>query len=365
MPTLSQVLGGKNATGVIQGIKSGIPTVVPEAFLRQSSRTVHGKLISWFEVDGRRETARLVQYGSPAKRRELQGVTERSATALHTFEKQPMNALELLRLINPATGELDPMGVSEVQRQTREFKALFSNLRIAAVQFALCKGVIHFDAEGNLLPSSSGAAVSVDFNIPAGNKAQLDVFGGGDIIDASWATGSTKIIQHIKEIKKASLKKTGYAIKHAFYGSNIPSYLANNTEAKEYLVRNPQANQTFIDSGEVPAGLGGLTWHPLDEAFYVDADGTVQPMIGDDEIAFVPEPSEDWYELIPGSYAVPTTVDIAGDANSALSSLTEQYGMFSYGKVTHDPPSIEQYAGDTFLPLIKVPGAVFLADTTP
>lgn len=366
MATLEQVLGGRNQTKLVQSIKSGIPTKVPEGFLRQSDRTVHSKLIDWNQVEGRREVARICQYGSPAQRRELSGITARSATALHTFEKQPMDALKLLNLVNADTGEMDPKGVSEVTRQVKDFKVLFANLRIAAVQMAIATGKIYFDAAGNLLPSSSGAATSVDFQVPSGNQGQLDVFGDGAIIDASWATGSTLIINHIKQIKKAALKKTGYPLKYAFYGENIPTYLAKNTEAKEYLIRNPEANQTYIDTGEIPDGLGGLTWIPMDDAFYVDQNGAIQSFLGADGIAFMPEPSDDWYELVAGSYAVPTTVDVqGGDAASALSSLQEQYGMFSYAKVSHDPPSIEQYAGDTFLPLIKVPGAMFIADVTP
>jgi len=366
MATLEQVLGGRNLTGVVQGVKSGIPSRVPEAFLRQSARTVHGKLIEWNEVNGRREVARICQYGSPSQRRALKGITSRSATALHTFENQPMDALKLLNLVNPETGEMDPKGVAEVGRQSKEFKVLFSNLRLAAVQMALSTGYIYFDADGNLLPSSSGAVVSVDFNVPAGNRNQLDVLGNGAIIDASWATASTKIIDNVRNLKKAAIKKTGYPLKYALYGENIPGYLAENTQAKEYLIRNPAANQTYIDTGEIPEGLGGLTWIPMDDAFYVDQNGAIQSFLGADGIAFLPEASDDWYEMLPGSFAVPTTVDVqGGDATSALSSLQEVNGMFSYAKVSHDPPSITQYAGDTFLPVIKVPGAMFIADVTP
>jgi len=39
----------------------------------------------------------------------------------------------------------------------------------------------------------------------------------------------------------------------------------------------------------------------------------------------------------------------------------EIFGMFSYATVTADPPTVKQYAGDTFLPVICVPKSIFIA----
>ena len=42
-----------------------------------------------------------------------------------------------------------------------------------------------------------------------------------------------------------------------------------------------------------------------------------------------------------------------------LRSVTEQFGMFGYGQLTLNPPTVEQFAGDTFAPILKVPGAIY------
>jgi hypothetical protein len=39
--------------------------------------------------------------------------------------------------------------------------------------------------------------------------------------------------------------------------------------------------------------------------------------------------------------------------------------MFSYALPVHNPLTIEQYAGDTFLPAMVVPDAFYAADVTP
>jgi hypothetical protein len=35
--------------------------------------------------------------------------------------------------------------------------------------------------------------------------------------------------------------------------------------------------------------------------------------------------------------------------------------MFSYAQVTSDPVTVKHVAGDTFLPVLKVPKAIFIA----
>jgi hypothetical protein len=62
---------------------------------------------------------------------------------------------------------------------------------------------------------------------------------------------------------------------------------------------------------------------------------------------------------------VPRSIDVAGDALTAVNNLSIVYGKFSYGVPTHDPVGVKHYAGDTFLPLLKVPSAIFQVDVTP
>ena len=48
-------------------------------------------------------------------------------------------------------------------------------------------------------------------------------------------------------------------------------------------------------------------------------------------------------------------------AEDLAKSIKNVAGMFAYAYVTKDPMGIKEVAGDTFLPLIKVPAAVFQA----
>lgn len=363
--TLQQVLGGRNLSGVIQGIKTGVPRMLPPA-LYGLIRKVEGDYATYRKVNGTRKMARVVQYGSPSRARTMTGVSEIPVKLLHTLENIQFKPHVLVNL-ESSDGQRQRLGESEVLRETQEFNMLFDNLRASALvsAFSLATaGKIHFDSEGNLLPTSSGAAFSVDYSIPAGNQNQLDVFGAGAIISASWATSTTDIIGHIEALKAAAVKKTGYPLMHALYGKNILKYLLGNDLAKA-LINNHWQQAATASRGLIPQGFCDLQWWPVQQAFMEAEDGTQTDWFGADHITFMPDPDPTWFETLEGSYPVPTTVDITAGASEALASVNMVNGKFAYGQITTDPVGLKEIAGDTFLPVIKVPGAVFLADVTP
>ena len=359
--TIQEILGGKNLTGVIQGVQAGVPQDLLPPALLATTRTVEGDYGTYTKVDGTRKTARLAQYGSPSQQRQLPGVSEVSVKLIHTVESVFHKPAVLMNLTSFDSDDKQRLGEQEIARRTAEFKRLFVNLRASAVYSMLAQGAIYFDADGNLLPDSTGSAVTVDFGISAGNKDQLDVFGDGDIIAADWSIASTEIHKHVAAIKRAARKLTGYPIRHAFYGSNLLDYFLDNT-ALSSLISDNTGFQESAAGGEIPDGLLGLSWHPVEEAFYVDNDGSYQEFFDGDTVVFTPEPMPEWYELLEGTYPVPTDVGaVASDAAETLGGVAIDSGMFSYATVTTDPVAIKHVAGDTFLPVLKVPKAVFIA----
>lgn len=358
MATLEQVLGYDNLTSLAVSVRSGLPKVLP-AQLYNVSKRVSGNVAKYRKVSGTREVARLVQYGSPSKASQQKGVSEVTVRLIHSSEHvwhDPDTLIALQQLDNASKQKL---GQQEIARQTREFAMRFTNLRTTAIASAFSLGAIYFDSDGNLLPSSSGATYTIDMDIPSANKNQID-----GIIAASWATSSTDIAGDIQAIKRKALQTTGYPLRYAIYGLNILNYLLGNDTVKELIPRNAAYNESAL-AGAIKNGFMGLDWIDGSNAFFVDSSGSVQQLVGDDTVIFLPDPSPDWYELIEGSVPVPTSIDVASDAVTALRNVTEVYGMYSYASVEKDPVTIKQVSGDTFLPVIKVPAAVFIADVTP
>ncbi len=358
--TLDQILGGTNLTGVIQQTSTGIPDVFPPGFYA-SRRPVDGDTAEYIRVDGTRQTARVAAYGSPSQQRELKGIAKIPVKLIHTVESVLHKPHVLTNLLAPDGNGKQQLGIAEVTRQTRQFRQLFDNLRVASLTSMLFTGSINFDGNGNLLPNGSGAKVTVNYGIPAGNTGQLNPLGAGNILDVTWDTATANIATQLSNLKKAARKLTGYPLAHAFYGQNVLDYLLANNKVKEMMKFNPAANAKTL-AGETPSGLFGLQWHPAYEAFYEDDTGAAQDLVGADQVLFTPEPSMDWLDWLEGTYPIPATVgQVTPDAVSAVGGVSLATGIFSYGQITSDPVTIKQVAGDTFLPVLKVPKAVFVA----
>lgn len=357
--SLEQLFSQVYLTGTIQAVKTGIPDKLPPAFSSIKRQTV-GDSGRYSQFRGVRKAARRVSYGAAALARELRPAEIKDVKLLHTLEQIQVNPLTLQNLRRFDSYEFQNMGKEEVARQQAEFKVYFDNLRLATTYSMLAKGAIYFNDDGNLLPTSSGAELTVSYQISANNQNQLN-----GLITASWATANTDIPLQLRNLRKRSAQQTGYELKYAFYGSNVPSYLSNNNYVLDYLARAPAMNAKFLSNGEVPDGLFGFTWVPVYEAFFEDSSSTNQEIFGADTVVFTPEINPEVYELLEGTYAVPSSLNVAGDMAAAMRNMRSVQGVFSYAAVTHNPPGVAMYMGDTFLPVWKVPDALYIADVTP
>lgn len=360
MATLEQILGFRNLTGVVQAIKSGIPNCLPDNFMTPG-RKFSGNKAEYYKVTGSRKTARLVQYGSPAVRRNLLDVADVPVQLLHTFEDQQWPLALTIAISNMTSLTQDRMAEQQANWQTLNFKKLFANLRIAAAQYCLFQSKIFYDRlTGDLLPSSTASsyAQTIDFFIPANNTGNIN-----GIIGTLWSQATAPIMTQLLQIQTTAVQTTGYAIEHAFYDDTVPGYIGRNTEAQQFLKLNPSMNNQYVTTGTIPNGFGGIKyWHPVGRAFY-DYNGAVQKICPTNGVLFTPDYDPEWFEMYEGSFPVPTNIlpTIGGDAAGALKQVLEVFGMFSYGQLTMNPPTVVQYAGDTFLPVLKVPAAIYQA----
>ena len=356
--TLYDILGHETMLGTVDTVRGKLGTGGLPAGFFNSNGSVLGRSGTYLRKAADRKVARTNRYGAPATVRELKGIAEIAVTLLHTYEKQQHDPLVLQNLLNYSNPQAQDRGAAEIDRHSGEFMARFGNLRLAAVHSILNLGKIYFDSEGNLLPSSSGADTSktVDFAVPTAHTDNT-------LISASWATASTDILGDINAHKDAAVRETGIPLRYAFVGSNIYKYIANNTIAKELLKTDSGLASAIRQRGSFD--LAGITFIPANEAFFEDNDGTNQSWWGADQIVWTPEPDSTWWDMLEGTYLIPTDIGYVGpDAAAATGSLVEVTGMFNYATVTYDPVGVAHYAGDTFLPVLKVPSAIWIENMT-
>ncbi|MGA2584771.1 MAG: hypothetical protein ABSG31_15955 [Tepidisphaeraceae bacterium] len=364
--SINDILGAPNLCGIIQSTTSGIPNPFPPEFF-QVDQTVDGDTGEYRVFSGTRTNATISPYGAPSKNRQLRDIGIKAVKLLHSVENIVLPVKDYVNLLNYNDLGKQKLGIDEVSRQIREARWTQDNLRISALTSMLFKTQIYYDGLGNLLPSSTGAQTIVDYTVPAGNQNQLDVWGtDSPIISTAWNNTSAVIDKQVQSLSQAAIQLTGYELKHAFYGKNIPNYLTSNAGLGNYFYRadyGPDAfSPQYIATADIPNPLLGLTWHKAYQSFFYDQNGNRQTLVGDDQIVFTPDPSTSWIGFLEGTYPVPTKAGIVTPAEpSVVSGMQIQSGMFAYGTASADPPTAKIVYGDTFLPVLKVPSAIFVA----
>src|SRR5689334_2482857 len=97
--SIQQILGYQSLCGIIQNPKGGIPAnVLPPEFF-SITKPVVGNTGTYTRVQGNRQVATIVAYGSPSQRRELKGISEIPVVLLHSHEHHyhPVEILNALR----------------------------------------------------------------------------------------------------------------------------------------------------------------------------------------------------------------------------------------------------------------------------
>lgn len=346
-----------------QGVKtrsSKVANPFPDEFWKEEK--VPGMAARVPQFYGTRRAARLTAYGAPGRRRQFAPLPMQDFVLYSVFEETLLPSSLLNALRSRTTYDHD-LAQQEVDAQVEIARDELQNTRVGTLASMLNPangGNAYFDADGNLLGSSSGNAFSLSCQLGANNLNQLN-----GIIAASWATASTDIPSHIRNLQKQSTTDTGYSIEYAFYGKDIPSYLLYNNYVKEWVVRNPGINASYLDTNEIPDGFLGIKkWIPAYKCVYDKYDGTKVSLFADDGVAFTVNPKY-WYKLFGGTRLIPKSIQIYKDLNDALSNLTEVQGMFSYAYL--NPQTIELFmmTGDVCLPACINNAGVYLADTVP
>lgn len=363
---LEKILGYTTLTGLIQVTTDGIPSVLPEQMLK-GTRNVIRDAGHYTLVKGQRKLARAKDYAAPTVAAPLERIGTRPVKLLSFGEHQDFYIAEHFQALRKyASYDPQKIGNDEWMRQVDLFKRKFDNARTAVATLALAKGKIKLDSDGNILdPATVSPFHEVSLGIPASNFDQLAIDGGSDVITTPWSNPEANIPQMVLNLKQNAIQEHGYEPMCALYGRKVPTYLSQNAYVNSYMSRNPSKNEEFLSNNTVPDGLLDLNWIPGWKAFYEDANGTNRTIVGDDDVIFFPkcEGAElnDWWEMLEGTTPIPTTVNIQNEMSSVLSTFREVVGRFSYGHVILDVPRIRIVAGDVFLPVLRIPSAVYPA----
>ncbi len=352
----------------------GLPKPLPAPFYSISPTEVVGVNVQWEATFGDRQVAQATDPMSPSRRIESQANQRPQAVAVASRTNFVLDT-DLLTFMQSNIPFLQNRAKQIFMKKAADFKQRTQNLITSMPHAALGYGAIFLDGNGNLLPNSTGAVQTVNFNLTYGANA-ANVAGGVPLTKTSnwpnttgaanivgdWSNTSTDITASLRALDESFTFTSNYQAVHILYGKSIPSYLFDNTSVQTLLTRQPQVNREFWDANQVPQGFAGYQWHPFYKAYYVDQNGVIQRFVQDNQIIIMPEVNPMWYEYFECSLPCPVGIpnaQMSWEDVSAWAPARKGYGSYCHGHL--DPVSltcIQQWAG---LATPKSPIAVWSA----
>ena len=287
---------------------------------------------------------------------------------------------EFLGNLSPIIGpnsQIDTGGQSYIARQTVHLAEKYNNT-IELMTTGMFQDNLYFQLSGdNLLPVigapvSPAIGVQIPFQLPAGNKNQLNLLGTGNIILIGWQNAGAPLIKNCLQIQAAMTQLSGYQPKHFWMNSIMWYNILLNTE-----VRNTagSANQPFATYDRVPEmamdgmpqpefaaelrGIPWVQWHIADDVLVTGGDidptwssssgTTTVKVCPDNTVIIAPDPSPDWCEMYHGAEYI---------SENAGQPMVLKRGYTFWKEWVTQPSCIELIALMNMIPLLYVPKAI-------
>jgi hypothetical protein len=328
---------------------------------------VGGIQFGWDIFDRVREIAKGRPHGTGPSSVAPNPVGHVSATAYRAHEKVHLAEARIFRTrgLGQPWGSIDVRGQRYVLAQQERIAQRFRNHREFLISRLMRGGFDILISGDDMIPVDTGNGhIAVSFQIPAGNKSQLDMLGAGDILNVSWATvGSADIPTDIIQINAAFEQLHGRPLRHAWCDGATILYVMNNAKMQSLAGTANRVFQTFTPSGVVgPDGIQDtgftvvfnaipwLVWHVYESG--LDVNGTYTKYWPTGVVGFTSDPDPgvvEWYE---GSEVV---------AENVMDPGSERYGFAAWNTRVIDPAGFEMKALDVGLPVLYIPKAIAYA----
>lgn len=225
-----------------------------------------------------------------------------------------------------------------------------------------------------VIGNPGGNAFQVQFQIPQGNKGQLNLLGAGNLITVPWNVVGAPIVGNMMAVKAAFAQLSGYPLQHAWVNSLLWYNIIVNTEVRnlagsantpfaEYEFK-PEKGPDGLPTGEYVAVLRGdptVEWH-INDLVLVTGDTDIDPTystapstaqiiktVPDNTAFFTPDPTPEWEKMYHGGEYVVENPGMPG-------ALHEGYYFWrEYGT---QPSVIDLIGLLNCIPLLYVPKCI-------
>ena len=269
-------------------------------------------------------------------------------------EKMPLllDDLANLRPIGGPVDQLDDAGERYIADQERILKQRFTNGREFQIA-SMMRGSYTFTTSGDdMTQAFTGGTYTVDYQMPSGNKNQLNMVGGGDIIGTTWSNTAAPLIRDCLAVNSGFIENTGRGLTDIYCTSVVWGHVITNQEVQSLAGSvNTPFKQWSKDDDETMVGmlvgLPGIYWHINDNG--ISLAGTFTKLIPDTAAVFTTKLTPEiaaYYECME------TVVDWVGRPP------TPRKGAYFWAVPEKDPARYDLHALHNGLPETYIPAAI-------
>lgn len=326
-------------------------------YFDQAARDTYGDIIEVHYVEAESRPAPLNFRGKQSKVLDEQGAKTLYFKPLHSYNSMPVpnQVIEFMR--DPNSIQHQEKGALALVDAMQSMGTRIRMLRAVALAKVLTEGVIYTDVNGNIT-ETSGTGPTYNFQVPASNKSQLTF--GSPIIATAWNNSAAKIANQLKALRQKAIELHLPQPKHIWAPTDCINWLLDNTQLKDYFIRNPRANEQILQ-GEMVEDLLGYTWHFYD-GVYEASDGTTKPLIPRTKVIIHPEVvgQSGWFRAFNSSQLINDSTKESKTIQESIANKQVVYGDYAYIREIRDPDSTVMYTGTNFLYAFANPSAVWM-----
>ncbi len=311
-----------------------------------------------------------------------------NTVAIARFHQKLRLGYGFLGNLSPMMGPnsvVDPGGKSYIAQQTTFLAEQASN-SVEMMAAGMLRDSLYVINEGDnwlptfTAPTGTQVGFQIPFQIPAGNKSQLNMLGTGNILTVPWDNPNAPIIANLGSIIAAYRQISRYPMTDVWLNSLMWTNIITNTQ-----VRNTagSSNTPFAefdrhpDSGMGESGPEGqysailrgqptVKWHFCDDTLALDTDidpsystapssAVLAKLVPDTMCIFSTEPSPKWTYLYLGGEHVVENPGMQG----AL-----RMGWYFWHEYVTQPGAVELLCLLNAIPILSIPGVVAPATVT-
>ncbi len=314
-----------------------------------------GRHFGWDVFNATREVESLRMPGTPPSRIRPQVVGSVSGRFPRAHSSIPLLFEDVHNNRQLGSLQVDAGGKNYIVRQEGYLKQRYANLK-ELMWMAVFRGALYYTQVGDdLTLSLTSGDHSLNWLTQAGNFNQLNMLGGGAIIDASWNTASTNIPGHVEAISAAMEVLTGDQVTDLFCNSVRWQKILNNDIIKGQAGTANIVFERFERIGHSDAiavlkNLPMYTWHIQNGG--ININGTFTPMWTDNQVGFSCRPSAQWVQWMEGSEIV---------VESPGATPVERFGEYYWAESTTKPAGYELTGLVNAVPVLYVPNNLGMA----